>query len=292
MNVLYRAHKPLPAAVRMIAAVCIGAAYFVCCLPSFHLIGHFAVQMALSVLLSVMVTALLFFLLPRSLTVLGDGLSVFLAAMLIWCAYAQILAQMDAGHFEGWISIFFYDKPLTVSVVWAAAFVSLMALRLFLPFRPELSQFRADYSVCFRHASGVFLVFYVCVLLYCFILQRKPGNEPGLNLIPFAMIGSYFNSMSYAYESIFYLIGNVLCFFPFGFYDRIYKPDAPLYRRILLPVVLSLLIEVSQLLFRMGDFDVDDILMNAVGFYIGCLLPGWIAKLRSKRTAGEESQIF
>ena len=113
-----------------------------------------------------------------------------------------------------------------------------------------------------------------------------------MNLIPFAMIFSYVASASFAYESIFYLIGNLLCFFPFGFYYRIYKRRFDKLRLILLPIIISLLIEISQILFGMGDFDVDDIIMNAFGFYVGYFLSYLTDKIRQKRTAGEEATIF
>ena len=289
---LYKDRSNLHPVLQWTAAAVCAAAYFLCCLPSFHLIGKFTVQMLLSVLLSACCTAVFFFLLPRSLLVLGKGLSLFLAGMLTAAVTQQIVQQMKADSFSGWIHTFFYDKPLTVAVIWAVGYVMMMALRLFLPYRSSLEVFRADYARFMKDATGFFLLFYVCVLIYCFLLQRKPGGESGINLIPFAMIISYFGSMSFAYESIFYLIGNVLCFFPFGFFYRIYKRRFDYVQLILLPIVLSLLIEISQILFGMGDFDVDDIIMNAFGFYFGYVLSFLTDKIRDKRTAGEESTIF
>lgn len=292
MPKLYRDQRILHPVLQWTAAAVCAAAYFLCCLPSFQLIGRFALQMFLSVLLSAFCTALFFFALPRSLQVIGKGLSLFLVAMLSAAIAQQILEQVRAEQFTGWVNTFFYDRPLTVAVVWAVGFVLPMALRLFLPYRQSLETFRADYACFFKDASGVFLLFYVCVLAYCFLLQRTPGGESGLNLIPFAMIFTYFGTMSFAYESIFYLIGNVLCFFPFGFFYRIYKRRFDWPRLILVPIVLSLLIEVSQILLGMGDFDVDDIIMNATGFYFGYFLSFLFDKIRGKITAGEETSIF
>ncbi len=292
MSKLYRDQLSLHPLLQWTAAAVCAAAYFLCCLPSFHLIGKFLLQMVLSVFLSACCTALFFFILPRSLRIIGKGLSLFLAAMLVAAIVNQVQQQLRAGSFSGWMHTFFYDKPLTVAVVWAVGFVMPMALRLFLPHRSVFESFRTDYARFFKDASGVFLLFYVCVLVYCFLLQRAPGGESGMNLIPFAMIFSYLGSMSFAYESIFYLIGNLLCFFPFGFYYRIYKRQSDLARLILVPVLLSLLIEVSQILLGMGDFDVDDIIMNASGFYFGYFLSFLIDKIRERITAGEETTIF
>ncbi|MBQ7542714.1 MAG: VanZ family protein [Clostridia bacterium] len=293
MHRIYKEKPFLHPVVQWLCAAVCGALYAACCLPSFRLIGHFAVQMALSVVLSALCTAIVFFAVPRSLTVLGKALSLFLLCMLLAAVIAQIRAQAAVGTFSFWRQTFFYDKPLTVAVVWAVGYTSVMLLRLLCPQSEALRAFRTDYMRFFRDSTGVFLVFYICVLVYCFLLQRRPGGDAGMNLVPFAMIITYIGAASYAYETLFYLVGNLLCFFPFGFYYRIYRADRTYMVRImLLPVVISLLIELSQLVFKMGDFDVDDILMNAFGFYFGFFLSYLFDVIRQKRTAGEERSIF
>ena len=293
MKELYRNVSPLPSFLQGIGVIVCGAAYVVCCLPSFYWIGKFALQIISSVLLSLVVTALVFYFIPRSLKILSGGLSVFLMVMLIFAVYRQIIAQIASGGIQlWWIHTFFYDRPFTVSVVWGAAFTGILLLRLFLPYDEKCSAFRNDFAVFFQNAFRWFLVFYAFVLIYCFILQRKPSGQSGFNLIPFAMLTTYFQSFRYSYETVFYFVGNVLCFLPVGFYVYVRRSDTSLARFLLTPIILSLLIESSQLLLGMGHFDVDDIIMNAVGFYCGY----WIARLfdfvRSRITAGEEKSIF
>ena len=106
------------------------------------------------------------------------------------------------------------------------------------------------------------------------------------------MISAYIQSFQFSYEAIFYFIGNILCFLPIGFYISVRRRQTPVWRLVLTPVVLSLLIEVSQLLFNMGHFDVDDILMNAVGFYMGFLIARLFDFVRARITAGEEKSVF
>lgn len=291
-DLLYKNREPLHPAVQAILSLICMAAYSVCCLPPFRLIGHFAMQIFLSVLFSFLCTVVFFFALPRSLPILANGLSAYLLLFLGIALYKQLTAQLAAESFSGWIYIFFYDKPTIVSAVWGTAFVMILFLRLFLPLSGTSESLRKDFVFFFKRASTYFLFFYCCILVYCFLLQRSPGTDFGFNLIPFSMILSYIRSASYAYESLFYLLGNVLCLFPFGFYYRIRKPDADFFKTLLLPVILSLLIEVSQILFRMGDFDVDDILMNAAGFYLGYFISFLFDKIRFAITKGEERTIF
>ena len=131
MNKIYRQRNTLHPVLQCLIAFVIGALYWLCCLPSFRLIGHFGAQVFWAVLLSLLCTALLFLIIPRSLTVLGKGLSVFLLSALAKALYDQIILQIQAGQLSQWQYTFFYDKPMVVAFVWAVVYVSLMLLRLF-----------------------------------------------------------------------------------------------------------------------------------------------------------------
>ena len=293
MNNLYKSNRTVSPVLQWMGAVISAAAYIVCCLPSFYRIGQFFLQTVSAVSLSLFCTAALFFLLPRSLQMIGKGLSLFLIVMLAYAGYEQILAQINAGGFQfWWIHTFFYDRPFTVAMVWCTAFVSVLLLRLFSPFTESYAVFRSDYVEFFRSSFHSFMVFYVLMLIYCFLLQRKPGGDSGLNLVPFAMFFSYFQNIKSSYESTFYLLGNLLCFLPFGFLVRVRREKWSAVYIVLFPVLLSLLIEISQLIFSMGDFDVDDIWMNAIGYYAGYGFALLFDFVRKKRTAGEETTIF
>ena len=292
MNKLYRESFILHPALQWLIAAAVAIAYYLCCLPSFRLIGHFTVQILLSILFSLICTAGFFVLLPRSLTVIGKGLSLFLLGILAKTMFDQIVLQIQAGRLSWWQYTFFYDKPMIVSFVWAVGYVSLMLLRLSLPMKNSPPHFMSDYTRFFRDSTGVFLFFYVCVRIYCFILQREPGGEAGVNLVPFAMIAEYFQVSSASYENRFYFLGNLLCFFPFGFFLRVFRVKTDMVRIILIPLVCSVVIEAAQLLLNMGHFDIDDILMNAFGFYFGYFLSYLLDLARTKISAGEEQTIF
>jgi glycopeptide antibiotics resistance protein len=68
------------------------------------------------------------------------------------------------------------------------------------------------------------------------------------------------------------IIGNVFAFAPFGFVLPIISRDNRKFLNVtFLSFEFSLTIELIQLLFKVGIFDVDDILMNTVGGLIGYL---------------------
>lgn len=69
------------------------------------------------------------------------------------------------------------------------------------------------------------------------------------------------------------IFGNVIAFMPYGFLlpllNRVYRK---FYIIVILSILFSLLVEASQLLLKVGVFDVDDILMNSLGGILGYLL--------------------
>jgi glycopeptide antibiotics resistance protein len=66
------------------------------------------------------------------------------------------------------------------------------------------------------------------------------------------------------------LFGNVIAFMPFGFCLPIISDrDAKLYRVFFWTIGFSLMIETIQLLYKIGIFDVDDLLLNTCGGVLG-----------------------
>ena len=74
------------------------------------------------------------------------------------------------------------------------------------------------------------------------------------------------------------IIGNVVLFVPFGFlFSLIYskgglKQKKTLLVTLMVSVLLCLLIELLQLVTKVGVFDVDDIIMNTTGTFIGYII--------------------
>jgi len=98
---------------------------------------------------------------------------------------------------------------------------------------------------------------------------RHTYPEYRYNLIPFSTIKIFLNFDQFNTNMwVINLIGNIGVFVPFG---------------ILLPVVIKgkivlsyinfiigvFVLELIQLLSRRGSFDIDDLLLNSVGFVIG-----------------------
>ena len=78
--------------------------------------------------------------------------------------------------------------------------------------------------------------------------------------------------------------GNVVGFMPFGFFLRVVsRRGRGLHNAVLLAFGLSLCIETVQLVFKVGSFDVDDLLLNTIGGILGFGLYKLVQKIRVRR---------
>ena len=143
----------------------------------------------------------------------------------------------------------------------------------------------------FRSVMQLLLPAYLLLNLYFTLLVREPGEDYPIILTPlrsyFAVLGwdiqsfpvvgqllqgSWEEPIAFAFAPLIGIMQNLILFIPFGFL-LCGATDQPRTSRILLlGFLLSLSIELCQLLFRLGWFEVDDILHNVLGTYLGIRL--------------------
>jgi glycopeptide antibiotics resistance protein len=121
------------------------------------------------------------------------------------------------------------------------------------------------------------VIFYIYILLLSYFLffSEKFGRDlitHNYNLELFKEIKRFFKYREQIGQEGFLIniFGNVIAFMPYGFFlpllNRSYRK---LYLIVILCILFSLIIEVAQLLLKVGVFDVDDILMNSLGGILG-----------------------
>ena len=94
------------------------------------------------------------------------------------------------------------------------------------------------------------------------------------NFIPFRTIIDYL-FISDLNSNIRYdnLIGNVVAFIPLGiFFPTLTKRPYNAKKIVFVGLTFSLYYEIVQFIFDIGQFDVDDIILNVVGAYLGYLI--------------------
>jgi len=114
--------------------------------------------------------------------------------------------------------------------------------------------------------SLAFIVYILC-LFQLVTMQDVPG-EHGVNITLFKELTRYTVGSHLFYRNV---IGNIVLFIPFGFLTSYYLDLDKKRYNFLLSLLVAVTIELIQL--RIGRaFDIDDILLNIVGSFIGYLL--------------------
>lgn len=103
-------------------------------------------------------------------------------------------------------------------------------------------------------------------------ISIKANRDIGLynlNLIPFKTIIPFIKELPSIY-SIRNIFGNIILFIPLGFFpvflDKSFK------NTLLFSTIFILLIEITQLIFYFGYFDIDDFILNLLGSIVGYLI--------------------
>lgn len=140
-----------------------------------------------------------------------------------------------------------------------------------------------------RIGYALFLI-YLALLIY-FVLFAEgygrtiAGREYRYNLVPLKEISRF---IKYRYQLgpvavALNLIGNIIAFVPFGMILPIIdKSSRKFYLVALLSFQLSLVIELAQLVLKVGSCDVDDIILNTLGGCLGYLMFYILNKIRRK----------
>lgn len=129
-----------------------------------------------------------------------------------------------------------------------------------------------------RVFSVIMFFIYIVMLSYFLFFSEQYGRfaseEYRYNLVLFKEIKRF---ITYRHELglksfVVNMFGNVLAFAPFGFCLPLISPRYRGFFRILfLSAGFSFCVELVQLVFKVGIFDVDDIFLNTVGGVFGYL---------------------
>lgn len=126
--------------------------------------------------------------------------------------------------------------------------------------------------------GGLLFAAYILVLLYFTIfsesLGRKgmPDDALRYNLIPFTEIRRFwvYREQLGMWACFMNIFGNIIAFMPCGYLlPSMSDKRRTLTSNLLSGFSISLMIECTQLVFRVGSFDVDDLMLNTLGAVSG-----------------------
>lgn len=142
-----------------------------------------------------------------------------------------------------------------------------------------MSSMAANKKGIYKTIYVILFVAYLILLFYLLFFSETMGRTTGseeyrYNLTLFREI-KRFISVRETQPKLFWLniAGNLLAFMPFGFLLPILREKKTnLLLAGLFSLELSLFVEALQLIFKLGCFDVDDLLLNTIGGLFGYLL--------------------
>jgi glycopeptide antibiotics resistance protein len=120
---------------------------------------------------------------------------------------------------------------------------------------------------------GIFIC-YILLLFKILLLSRiSLLGHRSINLIPFHSIMEYISASpgtlrNFAFGNV---VGNIAIFIPLGIYLPLFKKDKRVSANLLFIFIVSLFVEIIQGLLGIGVSDIDDIILNCLGGWIGIL---------------------
>ncbi len=142
-----------------------------------------------------------------------------------------------------------------------------------------------------RVLAWIAFVIYMAVLIYFLFFSENYGRsgtrEFRYNLELFAEIRRftrYWEQVGF-YSFFVNVAGNLLAFLPFGFVlPLLHQSNKSFWYVLITGLECSLLVEIMQLVARVGIFDVDDIFLNTLGTVVGYLLYLFVRWLWRRRS--------
>ena len=121
-------------------------------------------------------------------------------------------------------------------------------------------------SVLYKETFMFAFLLYALLLFY--VVTFQDVNYGTNNFIPFKEILRYEVGSKVFIKNI---VGNIILFIPFGFFVAHLMKSKKLYPTLVVSMITSIVIEYTQL--KIGrTFDIDDIILNISGGFLGYLI--------------------
>ena len=138
-----------------------------------------------------------------------------------------------------------------------------------------------------RLLKAVFAV-YVLLMLWLLFGQRfgytKNGTylemlQANINIVPFGTVGLFVKSIMHSQDpallrhAVINLAGNIVMFVPLGFLmPAVFPRMRVLKKTMLCAAAVMTVVEIIQLFTLLGSYDVDDLILNLMGAFIGFII--------------------
>ena len=132
----------------------------------------------------------------------------------------------------------------------------------------------SDYEKILRNTWMGLTLLYFYTLKICFL--RKPGTSLSINLKlfngTFPLLKHIINHPGTDFEYYMIFFGNIVIFFPLAFIVYAIFNNIKSYQLMLIGLAAPFLVEGYQYIFKCGNVDIDDVILNWTGFFIGFII--------------------
>lgn len=121
--------------------------------------------------------------------------------------------------------------------------------------------------------------YYAAFLLYVTLLMRIPGSRREVSMLPFHILLNWDN------EKVF-IVENISLFIPFGVlvFILVKEKVSPICKTVIFAGSLSLVIEILQFCLACGKTELDDVICNMLGAFIGAKIERVLFELTKRFT--------
>lgn len=131
--------------------------------------------------------------------------------------------------------------------------------------------------VLYKELLGLSFIIYILCLFQVVTFQDNVSWATN-NFIPFKEMFRYDIGSRLFVKNV---VGNALMFLPYGFFISFYLKNKKPWLTLILTVITSFSIELVQMVIG-RVFDIDDILLNLLGGYLGYVVYYWMGRFYEK----------
>lgn len=123
-----------------------------------------------------------------------------------------------------------------------------------------------------------YLLFVIYILSLFYIVTFQDDNYGMSNFVPFREMLRYKIGSKLFFRNI---VGNILLYMPLGFFVTAYIDERKIFPTMIISLITTISIELVQLVIG-RVFDIDDIIINLFGGFLGALIFTLLDKLKDK----------
>lgn len=169
-----------------------------------------------------------------------------------------------------WMKLISYLHPVVIVVVWTVFTVTFCMIAFL------ITKQTVTLASTWLH---VVMSLYT-ISLFILLFFRPENQQYGtINLIPFEAIRFYFTGHVSSLIAFYNLSANIGLFIPFGLYYRFISKTPRLILLLCISILSISIVESLQYATKRGSLDIDDLILNVIGFCIGYFLFTFVQKV-------------